>query len=509
MKTKSSIKNSIASIIQYVVVLLVGFVSQKMFINILGIDYLGLNGLFSNIVGMLGIVELGVGSAIIYNLYKPIVNNDTKTVNALMKFYKKSYYVIAIAILIIGLSIIPFLNFIIKDINIDINIILVYVLFILEIVSSYILSYKRSILYADQKNYIINIIHIIYYILLNVVQLIYLYLTKNYYGYLIIKIIFRFLENLVITIYVNKNYNYLNDKKANKLDDAILKDIKTKVNSLFLHKIGSFVVLGTDNIIISKYLGLSTVGLYSNYYLIIDSINKLFSQAITAVIPSIGHLLIEGNKEKNYVTFKRLRFINFWIATFASVGILIVIKPFITIWLGTNYLLDDITLLVLVFNFYQKMMRSSFSSFKEAAGIYYEDRFIPILESLSNIVFSILLVKLVGLPGVFLGTIISGLWLWCYSYPKYVYKKLFDRTYIDYALETLGYISVFLIIGCLSLIISNLSLVNSIWLSIFINIFIALVIPNLIIMVLYKQNDNYIYLKKLFINIFKKCIGRE
>ena len=189
MRVKNSIKNTTAAIVSNILTILIGLVAQAVFIKILGTEYLGINGLFTNIISMLGIVELGIGSAIVYNLYKPIANRDYETIKSLMNFYKKAYHIIALVVFIIGISIIPFLGYFIGKVTIDININLVYILFIIDIVCSYLLTYKRSLLYADQKNYIINIIHMIYLVTLNISQLLLLYITKNYYLYLGIKII--------------------------------------------------------------------------------------------------------------------------------------------------------------------------------------------------------------------------------------------------------------------------------------------------------------------------------
>lgn len=506
MRTKSSLKNTLASILSNLVTILIGFISQAIFIKILGTEYLGINGLFNNIISMLGIVELGIGSAIIYNLYKPIEKKEIETIKSLMSFYKKSYNIIAIIVLLLGICLIPFLGFFIEEVTVNINIQLVYLLFIIDIVCSYLLSYKRSILYADQKNYIINIVHMLYLIILNSLQLVILYITKNYYLYLIIKIIMRILENIVISIIANKKYFYLKDKNITKLDSKIEKDIFKKVKALFFHKIGAFIILGTDNIIISKFLGLATVGLYSNYYMIINSVQTLFNQAITALTPSVGNMLVTESKEKIYDTFKKVRFINFWISTTTGVALLILMEPFIKIWIGSNYLLTSTVLSVLVFNYFQTMMRSSYMTFKEAAGIFHEDRYVPLIESTLNIIFSCILVKLIGLPGVFIGTIISGLALWCYSYPKYVYHELFNRSYQDYLKETLAYITLFILIAVSSLYFTKLFAINSNFLRLITNALIAILIPNIIMVIIFAKTTNFKYFKSLLLKITKKII---
>ena len=503
MRTKNSIKNVIAAMLSNIITIVIGLIAQAVFIKILGIEYLGLNGLFTNIISMLGIVELGLGNAIIFNLYKPLALNDTETIKSLMKFYKKSYILIASVVLIIGLVIIPFLPLLIEKVTVNINIVGIYLLFLIDIVCSYLLSYKRSIFYADQKNYYVSIIHIGYTILLNLSQLVILFFTKNYYLYLAIKIIIRIKENLIITTLANKKYQYLLEKNIKNIDKKIEKDIFTKVKALFFHKIGGFIVLGTDNILISKYLGLAVVGLYSNYYMIINAIQTLFSQALVALTPSVGNLLVKENKNKTFEIFKKIRFMNFWIATFTSVCILNMMQQFITIWIGEKYLLADVVLIVLVFNFFQKMMRNSYQTFKEAAGIYYEDRYVPLFESIINIVASIILVKIIGLPGIFLGTIISGFVLWFYSYPKYIYKKLFDRRIIDYLKETISYILLFVIIAFITFKISSLVIIDNTFIKLLINTLICMIIPNLIMLMIFFKSDNFKYYLNFLLKKYK------
>lgn len=503
MRTKNSLRNTIISFIANLITIIVGIVAQKVFITILGKEYLGINGLFTNIISMLGVAELGIGSAVIYNLYRPVAENDTKKINALMSFYKKSYRLIAIIILIVGLLITPFLKFFISDVTINDNLAFIYILFIIDSICSYILSYKRSIIIANQKSYIINLIHIIYLLVLNASQIVVLVLTKNFYLYLVIKIIIRILENIVITIKANKMYPYLSQKTV-PLDTTTKQDIIKKVKALFFHKIGSFFVLGTDNLIISKFLGVVTVGLYSNYYLVINAIQSVFGQVINVLTPSIGNLLIEENSTKNYQVFQRIRFLNFWIATFSSVAILVTMNSFITIWLEKEYLLSTFVLLVLVFEYFQKSMRTSYMSFKEAAGIYYEDRFCPLIESILNIVASIILLKYFKLAGVFMGTIVSSIVLWGYSYPKYVYKKLFNRNYLDYLKETLGYIIVFVLIASISYFVASITTTYNIYLTFLINLTVAITVPNVLLLLLFHKTANFNYYLSLIRSIRKK-----
>ena len=506
-RKKSSFKNMITAVSSNILTIIVGLVAQAIFIKILGSEYLGLNGLFSNVISMLGIVELGMGSAIIYNMYKPIAEEDHEKIKSLMQFYKKSYRIITLIISIIGIMIIPFIKYIvdIESVTVGINVYLVYILFLLETICSYILSYKRSMLYADQKEYITNIIHMGYTILVNTMQLTFLYFTHDYYLYLIIKVMMRLVENIVISSYVNRRYSYLLDNNVTKLDSKTEKDIFQKIKALFFHKIGTFIVSGTDNIIISKYLGLVTVGLYSNYYMIINAVQTVINHIIQATRASVGNLLVTESKTKQFDIFNKIRFVNFWISCFSSICIFVIMDSFITIWIGYKFVLPTKVLLVLVINFFIVSSRSTYGAFKEAAGIFYEDRFVPIIESLLNIVLSIIFVKKFGLMGVFMGTIASGLVLWCYSYPKYVYNKLFGRKISDYIKETIYYFIIFILIAGFTYSLAILISFDNVYLQFISNVLIALIVPNVIMLLLFSKDENF----KYFINMLKGLKKRK
>ena len=330
MRTKHSIKNSLSSFIQNVIVIIIGFIAQKIFLMTLGEEYLGLNGLFNNIISMLAITEIGIGSAIIYNLYKPLAENNIEEIKSLMNFYKIAYRIIAILLLILGILILPFLPLIVGKTSID-NLPIIFLLFLIDVIFSYLLTYKRSLLQADQKNYYINYIHIFSIIGLNIFQISILLLTKNYYFYLILKIIFRVLENIIINIVAVKLYPYLKDKNINKVSKSVLKDIKQKVKGILFHKIASFLVSGTDNILISYFFGVTIVGIYSSYAMIINSVYTLFSQIIVAVTSSVGNLIVVDNQEKKFDIYKKIKFLNVWLAIFSATSIFIIMDSFIKI----------------------------------------------------------------------------------------------------------------------------------------------------------------------------------
>lgn len=444
MRLHTSIKNVSISFIYSIISLAINFVSRSIFLKCLSIDYLGINGLFTNIISMLSITDLGIGTAVIYKLYKPLSNNDTESVKSIIKFYKFTFRIIAFIIAFLGMFFSLFVPTFVGEVTVEINVYVVYFLFLFETIFSYLLTYKRSILIADQKNYIIILCDIAYVIIMNILQAIILFLFKNYYLYLIIKIVCRIIENLVITHIANKMYPYLCDKNVKKLDDNILKDIVVKVKGLIFHKIGYFMLSGTDNIIISTFISVKAVGFYSNYLIIINALNGLIGQALNSITSVVGNLLVSEDKGYSYNIFKMLQFINFWIYSITALMIYCGSKSFISIWLGENYLLEDTVVAILVMNYFMQGLKKNINMFKEAAGIFHEDRYMPIFESIINIIFSIVLVKYIGISGVILGTIISALFLYFYSYPKYTYLPLFNKNYIQYLMDYLPYMLLFL-----------------------------------------------------------------
>lgn len=435
-------------------------------------------------------------------LYQPLANHDENKIRKIMNFYKKTYFIIAALIFLIGLSFLPFIKYFVKDITIDIHLESVYFLFLINSVFSYFLIYKRNLIYADQKNYKINIIHCFYLIFVNLFQLLILYFTKNYYLYLIIKIIFQLLENFAITILANKTYPFLKEKNKEKLDSKTEKEIFFNVKALFCHKVGHIFVNGTDNILIAKYFGLTFAGLYSNYYLVINSLLNMFSGVVSSLSASVGNLLLEKNYEKNFQVFRRVRFVNFMISCFCSLSVLNLMQSFIFNWIGKEYLLSDFVLYVLVLNLFQQLQRCCYLTFKSSAGIWKEDWYVPLLEAIFNIVFSLLCLKLFGFVGVFIGTIMSSMILWFYSYPRFVYQTLFHRSYKNYLLETFGYCFVFL----MGAIISHF-LLESVS-NFFLQVLFTFLFNCIFLILVFRETENFCFFKKLIFNKRTKFIHK-
>ena len=338
---------------------------------------------------------------------------------------------------------------------------------------------------------------------MNILQIIILIFTKNYYLYLIIKIICILLENLLISYKASKDYPFINNNKKEKISDKEKNDIKSRVKALVIHKTSAAITYGTDSILISSFFGLTSVGFYTNYHYVMNAVTTLFQGIISSTGASVGVMLNEKNNN-NYLVFRKIKYLNHFIAVFTSISLLILIEPFITLWLGKKYLINDsLVLIVLIVNYYQSFMRVSFNTFKDAAGIWIEDRIVPIIQSLINIVVSIVMILLIGLPGVFIGTIVSSFAVWFYSYPKYIYKGLFNKTYKEYYKELIWELFIFLLITIVTLSLSSLIVFNSLILSFIIKMILVATIPNLMFIIL---NDKKYF--KYYISLIKNTLKK-
>ncbi len=446
MKTKQAFFNTITGIGYYFFTIIANIISRKALISVLGIQYQGVDGLFSSILSMLSIAELGISSAILYNLYKPVKENDFELIKQLMLFYKKAYRLIAFIVAFFGFLLMPFLGYFVPDYTLPLPLVSVYLWYLLDVIFSYFFSYKRSLLLADQKNYIINICDSLYQITSRALQAILLYLTGNFYYFLIAMVICRIFDNTILVIIVNRRYPYILQDAEERLPSFILNDIKFKIKGAVFHKIGSFVVNGTDNLLISLFCGLRDVGIYSNYQLILSALSRIAMQLTNGSISGVGHLLVENNIKKTREVFDELQLLNSYISILASVGFWCISSKVVSCIFGVEYILDPFVLIILSVNLYLTGMRRTFAAFKEAAGILYEDRFIPIMESIVNIIVSILFANYFGLAGIFLGTIISSSFLFFYSFPIYIYIKILERSYKKYCLELAHISSIYIII---------------------------------------------------------------
>ena len=481
------------------------FISRTVFIYTIGVTYLGVNGLYTNILSVLSFAELGIGTAMNYSLYKPIAENNVEKIKALMFLYKKAYRWIALVVSFTGLFFIPFLSIIVKDpTGISLfELRVFYLIFLFNTVSSYFVSYKYSLVNADQKNYIETSIRTMSMIFTTIMQVLVLYFLKSFLIYLIVAALVELGQKIFANTYINKRYPYLLDKEVNKLSPMEIKNIKRDIKALVYHKIGEISVHQTDNIIISSFINVTTVGIVSNYTLIITSITSLINVMFNSIVSSFGNLIATEDVNKQFKMFKVYRFVGFWFYGFATSGFLILINPLIQIWLGPNMLISRIVVCLILVDYYFKGHRIVINNFKIAAGVFDADKHIAIIQSIVNLVISILMVRIIGLPGIYIGTIIQGL-VSTFTKPVIVYKRIFQRSSKEYYKDSLIYLSVL----CLSILIlevlKRIILIEITISSFIIMSFLVLIVPNLVFMVFLRNREEFIYLRKLILGRFKK-----
>ena len=492
MRTKNSIKNIVMNLLYNFLNYGLRFVSRIVFVKTLAKIYLGVNGLLSNVLGILALTELGIGTAIGYSLYDPLAKGNKEKIRSLMAFYKKAYQIIALVVLVLGIILLPFLPYIIKEGTANIkNLNIIYIIYLINMVIGYLFSYKRTLITSDQKKYKIMPITMAFSIITATIQIIILLLFKNYIMYLLVQSICILFENIIVNRYIDKQYQFLSTKEAPKpIEKNELNKIKEKIKSLILHKVGSYTLTSTDNLIISKLIGIVTVGLYSNYSLIINMIASLIYVLTSNVISSLGNLIAVENYKKRLHVFNEMNLICFILYGISSVCLINLFNPFIELVFGKSYLIAMSIVYVIVANHYLTGMNNVVISIQTAAGLYEKDKYIPLIQSIVNLTISIYLGIKLGLIGVFIGTIISTM-LPLIIKPYIVYKYIFKEKLSVYFKEF--FVQTILIITSIftSYIIIKYLNIKNIYLDIVIRLVISIIIPTILIYISYKNRKSY------------------
>lgn len=506
-RTKSTIQNLLYAITGQALGLVASFIARIVFVKILSSEYLGLNSLFTNILTVLSFAELGFGTAITYSLYRPLEENDEEKVKTLMRLFKIIYIIVGITIFILGILITPFLSFFIKDMPDINNINLIYILFVINTSVSYFFSYKRTLIIADQHRYIATFYRYICYILLNIIQILVLIITKKYILYLVTQIIMTIVENILVSRKADKMYPYLKSKKVKSIDAKLKKDIFANTKAMMMHKIGGIVVNSTDNILISKFVSLSAVGIYSNYLLITTALNTITSQLYNSLSASIGNLCVSESTEKQYNIFKKIDFLGFWIFSFSTICLMTLLNPFIKLWVGEEYLFSMPITILIVIMYYLKGMRQSVLTFREALGLFYKDRYKAIIEAIVNLVVSILLSFKYGVAGIFMGTIISSITVCIWIEALILFKYGFNKNVLEYFKNYFIYLVFTIITALITYYISSLVKTQFLIAELIIKLLICLIIPNMLIVLLYRNTEEFSYFKTLIITLKDKIFN--
>ena len=442
-RVKYAAKNITFGWIGNITTLVLGALMRQIFIDHLGDVLTGINDYYTNILTVLSLAELGIGTAFNYSLYGPVARNDIEKVKSYMLLYKKAYRAIACVIALIGTAIAPFLRFLINEPG-DIpwrDITACYFIVLFNTVSSYFVAYKYSLVNAQQKNYIQTNIITITKAATMLLQIAGLLLAPSFYLFLITAMVIELTQKILVSIYLDRMYPYLKEKKVEKLSKEEVGQIVGQTKALVFHKVGDMARLQTDTLIIGAFIDVVTVGFVGNYNYVISSVSNFVNIIFNSVLSSFGNLIATEKKEKQYLMFRVYRFIACWIYGFSAIGFYLMLTPLIMLWFGEERILPDLIIGCIMIDYYFKGERIVLSNYKTAAGVFEQDKYLALIQGVVNLVISILLVQKIGLVGIYIGTIISGL-IANITKPFIIYKVCFGKTAAVYFKDSIKYVAV-------------------------------------------------------------------
>lgn len=484
-RTKNAAKNILFGWILQVFNMLLPFAVRTAMIYIMGVEYLGLNSLFISIISVLNLAELGVGNAMVYSMYRPIVENDTDKICKLMNLYRRYYRIIGWVIFFLGSAVTPFLPQLIKsDLPVGINIYILYFLNLAATVTTYwLFSYKNSLLYAFQQTHIESKITIAVNTIKTICQLLLLYLTHNYYIYLVIAIVFQIVTNLVTAFVTNKMFPQY--KAKGKLEKEEVSQINHRIKDLFTSKFGMAVINQVDTIIISAFLGLTALAIYQNYFYILSSVRTIITIALHACVAAIGNSIIVESKKKNLNDLNKLTFIVCWVSGWCMCCFLSLYQPFMKIWMGESLMLQFSAVICFSAYFYVLEINQLWSTYKEAAGLWHEDRFRPLLTAIVNLVLNLVLVRFLGIYGIIFSTLISTLVVGMPWLLHNLFNVVFDKGDLNsYLKRFLRYTLTAVFVSAATCFVCSYIQIGN-WSTLILRFVVCITMPNLIYILLY------------------------
>lgn len=490
-RTKNAKRNIGYGLINKVLTLLLPFFLKTIIIKKLGAEFLGLNSLFTSILGVLNLTELGFGSAVVFSMYKPIAERDNNKLCSLLNLYKKVYRIVGVFIFIVGLVILPFLPmFIHGDVPEGIDVYFAFLIFLANTCLSYVLfAYKKSLLNAHQRNDIISNIGSFVIGSLNLIQICLLIKFSSYYAFIVVMPLFTILENLVTNFVVNRLYPNIICQGMPSKDE--IKDIKKKVAGLLINKLCQMSRNSFDCIFLSTFLGLSVTAIYSNYYYIMSAIVGIMAVFATSLIAGIGNSTVTDTREKNYLDLKRINFLYMWISGWFTCCLLCLYQPFMSLWVGESLMLPFSMVILFCMYFYVLKMGDVRAIYLEAVGLWWENRYRMIFESLANIILDYILIIKMGVHGVIAATLITLLIINFGMGSHIVFKFYFKNGKLQ---EYFKYHLLYFTVTCLSTgftFVLCQSVPTNGYIGFIIKASLCLIIPNLIYLAIYKKSSIY------------------
>lgn len=502
-RTEHSVQNTTVALISRLTAIFMGYVLRVVFTHTLSESYVGVNGLFLDIINVLSLSEMGIGTAITYALYRPIAEEDIEKQKSLMKLFAGFYRIVALIVTVAGLAILPFMDIIIKDYRSVEHLTFIYLLYLFNTICSYLLIYKKTLMDAHQLNYIGTFYQTMSWVLQDVLQILVLIFTKNFILFLVINILTTVICNICISVRADRLYPYLRDKQVSPLPKEEKKEIFQNIRAMLMHKVGTVIVNNTDNLILSAFTGLINVGSYSNYYLVIGSVRQLSTQVFQGITASVGNLGVTEKKEHVKRVFEASFFLGQWMYGVAVICLYELINPFVELSFGKQYLFSNDVVLILCINFFVNGMRNAALIFRDSLGLFWHDRYKAIAEALLNLIISIVLVKQMGVLGVFLGTLVSMLATSVWVEPYVLYKYEFQMSCVGYFVRYLIYVLVIgaawlgtdvlcakITGGCAAILIGRM--------------IVSVLVPNLIFLAVYARTAEFTFLMGKAKQLLKK-----
>lgn len=506
MRVKNAFRNSLFSVMSQIILILVGFFSQRTMNLRMGEDLVGMNSVISNVLALLSVSELGIATAVVFHLYGALASKNEKEIASLMNLYRRAYRIFAAVILGLGLCTLPFIHLCLKNNSYSVRYIrIVFLLWLIRTVLSYLLSYKRSVLIADQREYVVSIASLIanasnYLLIIVIVEL-----SQNYILALALNILVESAMNLWLNSYVNQKYPFLQRLRKDPLEKSVVSRIMGDIKNIFVSQIAAKVLISTDSLIMSGFISVGIVGLYSNYTMITQSITNIVEAFSNALQPSVGNMFIEGNHKKEHEVLRQINFIFFLGTSFATVSLITLMTPFVAdVWLGREYALDLSIIFWCVLNFYTRTISMPLSMMMEVTGLFRKERNLSIAVVSANLVISLLLVVPFGVAGVLIGTFVS--YMIQLVVRSYVLLKVYmGQTCRTYIWDLLQYTVVTIVEVGLVLGLKELLYLKGSFLEFFLMMVICVLLPNGLNLVLYGRSWRF----KSCLQLMKRVLKRN
>jgi len=431
MRQKLVIKSSIIGIVAQIATVMISFICTRLFVRFIGLEAQGINGVVGNMLGLLQLSELGIGTAITYALYQPIVDKNEREICIVMRMFKNAYRIIGSIICVAGIGLSFFIDLFVESSRYSRQEVLVaYYILLISSVTTYFLAYKRNLLYADQKQYITTMIDMLCSVVFGVVKISCILVFKSYHVYLVVTILQTIAANIIVSVICDRHYPYLKQKVVGKYDK--IEELKKNVLNLIIGKMGGFVYSSTDNMIISKFSGLAAVGYITNYKYIYTMLTGLLNSVTSPIQPMIGNYIREYKEvQRSYELFKAYTYIRFFLASIVTVGFVISADACITLWLGEEYLLPLLIVVLMSLDVFLGAMQGPAGEYMAVLGYFKYDKYMSLIGAGINLVTSIWLSKHIGIAGVLLGTVITQIFYWL-TRVFIVYKNYFKRSPLEY-----------------------------------------------------------------------------